>query len=147
MTLPEASLPRVAGLLGGRKILGNVSEPAQMVDAVRRGLPYAAFEALSVALDAAQHEMTSVIGVAPRTLARRKHQRHLSPLESDRLYRVAHVTDLAAQVLGDLTKARLWLHRPNRALGAKSPLSLLDTEIGGRQVSDALLRISHGIYA
>jgi putative toxin-antitoxin system antitoxin component (TIGR02293 family) len=88
-----------------------------------------------------------VVGIATRTLARRKHERHLSPIESDRLYRVAYVMHLAALTLGGLEKARLWLQRVNRSLGGHTPLSLLDTEIGGRQVEQSLLQISHGIYA
>ena len=144
---PVASVKGVAALMGGRRVLGKVSEPADMVSAVRKGLPFAALTALSAELDLPHHEITSILGVAPRTLARRKQSRHLSAVESDRLYRIAHIAQLAVEVLGDVTRARLWLHRPNRALRGESPLKLLDTEVGGREVQDCLLRLSYGVYA
>lgn len=138
---------QVAALLGGRKVLGGVSEAAEFVQAVRHGLPYASLEALSEALQADLSEVGGVVGIAPRTLARRKHEKLLSPIESDRLYRVAYVLHLAASTLGGIDKARTWLQRPNRALGGAAPLSLLDTEIGERKVEEVLLHLTHGIYA
>ncbi|MBI3118208.1 MAG: DUF2384 domain-containing protein, partial [Candidatus Hydrogenedentes bacterium] len=73
--------------------------------------------------------------------------RRLSPVESDRLYRVAHVTAQVAETLGSLEKASTWLRHENRALGGKTPFSLLDTEIGARLIENVLQRINHGIYS
>ena len=128
-------------------MLGGITEAADFVQAVRQGLPYASLEALTDALRADLGEVSAVVGIATRTLARRKHERHLSPIESDRLYRVAYVVHLAASTLGGLERARVWLQRDNRTLGGHTPLSLLDTEIGGRQVEETLLQLNHGIYA
>jgi putative toxin-antitoxin system antitoxin component (TIGR02293 family) len=138
---------QVAALLGGRKVLGGVTEAAEFVRAVRQGLPYASLEALSEALQTDLSDVGGIVGIAPRTLARRKHEKLLSPIESDRLYRVAFVLHLAATTLGGVDKARTWLQRGNRALGGASPLSLLDTEIGERKVEEVLLQLTHGIYA
>lgn len=138
---------QVSTLLGGRKVLGAVREPADFVQALRTGLPYAALEALAEVLQADLGAVGAVVGITTRTLARRKHEQLLSPIESDRLYRIAHITQFAATTLGSVDKAQLWLKRENRALGGATPLSLLDTELGQRQVEEALLHLSHGIYA
>jgi putative toxin-antitoxin system antitoxin component (TIGR02293 family) len=137
----------VADLLGGAKVVGRINEPKDIQHAIRVGLPYAALEALTAALELKQRDVTAALGMAPRTLARRKHERALSAVESDRLYRVARISHLAAEVLGDLSKARAWLGRGNRSLGGNTPLSMLDTEVGARQVEEALLHINFGIYA
>ncbi|MGH7857479.1 MAG: antitoxin Xre/MbcA/ParS toxin-binding domain-containing protein, partial [Candidatus Binatia bacterium] len=63
------------------------------------------------------------------------------------LYRLARVGAMAVRVLGSEEKAGRWLHRPNRALGNESPLSLLDTAIGAREVEDLLGRIEHGVVS
>jgi putative toxin-antitoxin system antitoxin component (TIGR02293 family) len=144
---PNMSDTDVADLLGGRRVLGSLKEPGEMQHAIRAGLPYAALEALEAVLELAPEEVTAVLGAAPRTLARRKRSQVLSPIESDRLYRLAHITRLAVQTLGDLAKARLWLCRANRALGGQTPLSMLDTEVGARQAEEALIRINYGMYA
>jgi putative toxin-antitoxin system antitoxin component (TIGR02293 family) len=80
-------------------------------------------------------------------LARRKDKRTLNPVESDRLYRLARVALMAIEVLGSHEKAKQWLERPNRALGGETPLSLLDTDIGARQVEAVLGRIEHGVFS
>jgi putative toxin-antitoxin system antitoxin component (TIGR02293 family) len=136
-----------ADLFGGAGVLGRFKEPADLQHAIREGLPYAALESLGALLGLAHRDLLAVLGTAPRTLARRKRQRRLSPLESDRLYRLAHITQLAAQTLGNIDRARSWLGRVNRALGGQTPLSVLDTEIGARQVEEVLTRINHGMYA
>ncbi len=139
---------RVAVLLGGRKVLrSRIRATREMQLALRRGLPFAAFEALGDALRMSSDELAELIGLAARTLARRKALGRLSPTESDRLYRVAHTTLVAAEALGSLEKAREWLARPNRALGGDRPVSYLDTGIGERQVEELLLRLGHGIYS
>jgi putative toxin-antitoxin system antitoxin component (TIGR02293 family) len=137
----------IIDLLGGRKVLGTAEDVADVRTAIRQGLPFAALENLAGALELTQDEATEAVGMARRTLARRKRQRQLSPAESDRVYRIARITQLAADVLGALDKARVWLVRPNRALAGSTPLSILDTEIGARQVEELLLHINYGIYA
>jgi putative toxin-antitoxin system antitoxin component (TIGR02293 family) len=51
---------------------------------------------------------------------------------------------LAKCYLGDDETARRWLRRPNRALGGRTPLESLDTELGARLVENVLGRIAYG---
>ena len=113
---------------------------AELRDAVRQGLPFSALEALTRQLEISPQQCSAILGIPPRTVARRKEARQLNAQESDRLYQ-------AMDVLGSLEKARLWLKTPNRALGCDRPLDLLDTEIGARQVEEVLLRLNYGIFA
>jgi putative toxin-antitoxin system antitoxin component (TIGR02293 family) len=125
----------------------RTTSSAELRDAVRSGLPFSAFEALTKQLEISPQCFTAVFGIPPRTVARRKEARHLNPQESDRLYRVASTLSQAVEVLGSIDKARLWLKTPNRALGCEMPLDLLDTDIGTRQVEEVLLRLNYGIYS
>jgi len=124
-----------------------VSDPEDVHEAIRRGLPYATFEALMRVLGVRARDLARLLGVAARTLARRKDQGELSPVESDRLYRIARITLKASETLGTLEKARAWLRRENRALGGSTPIGCLDTGVGERQVEELLERIGHGIYS
>jgi putative toxin-antitoxin system antitoxin component (TIGR02293 family) len=125
----------------------RTTNPAELRDAVRQGLPFSALETLTRQLEISPQQCCAVLGIPPRTVARRKEARQLNPQESDRLYRVARAASQAVAVLGSLDKARLWLKTPNRALGGDRPLDLLDTEIGARQVEDILLRLNYGIFS
>ena len=64
--------------------------------------------------------------------------------ESDRLYRLARIVALAKHYLGNEEAAHRWLKRPNRALGGRTPLALIDTELGARAVENVLGRIAYG---
>src|SRR3972149_6434704 len=79
-----------ATLLGGRKALARaVSEPGDIQEAIRKGLPYATFEILMRVLGIRALGLARRLGVAARTLARRKSGGGLWPVESDRLYRIS----------------------------------------------------------
>lgn len=139
---------KIVMLLGGERTFKRKLRNRNQLQAVlRSGLPYGSFDALRAALDIPAEELAGVVGVALRTLTRRKASRQLTSIESDRLYRVAHITLAATETLGTLAKAREWLHAANRALGGGSPMSLLDTEIGEQQVEELLERIHYGVYS
>ncbi len=115
--------------------------------ALREGLPYSAIEEFQRRAGFTQGELSEAMRVPLRTLSRRRLKRRLTGIESDRLYRIASVVELAADVLGSVQAARTWLGRPNRALGAEAPLALLDTEVGAQQVRDVLERVRHGMFS
>ena len=71
----------------------------------------------------------------------------LTPEQSDRLVRVARVIASAEETFGSRDKACTWLRRPTTALAGESPLNLLDTDEGAREVETLLGRVAHGIAA
>ena len=83
-------------------------------------------------------------GVLQQSLQRRRQRGRLALYESDRLYRLARIVALAKHYIGDDEAAARWLKRPSRALGGRSPLELVDTELGARSVEDVLGRIAYG---
>jgi putative toxin-antitoxin system antitoxin component (TIGR02293 family) len=48
---------------------------------------------------------------------------------------------------GDAVAARTWLGSPNGALGYRVPLSLAETEDGGRAVEELIGRLENGVYS
>ena len=89
----------------------------------------------------------SKIVIAPRTLKHRKARgENLSHEETDRLVRVARLLALAEQVFGDRTKALLWLRTEDDRMGGRNPLSMLQTDTGGRLVESMLWQIDEGVY-
>lgn len=130
----------------GRKAGGKRARTAHDAAAVvRHGLPAGAVTGLARALDMPVSAVAGMVGIPPRTLARRR-TGVLKPSESDRLYRVARVAALGIDVLGTIERTRAWLSRPSRALGGATPWSLLDTEIGAREVERVLGRLAYGVH-
>ncbi len=114
---------------------------------IRRGLPFTSLEAAMERFGLKREEVSWALDLPLRTLTRRKQERRLSPGESDRLVRVVRIAVHAADILGGQEQASRWLHTQNRALGGQTPLDLLDTDLGSRQVEDVLGRIEHGVYS
>jgi putative toxin-antitoxin system antitoxin component (TIGR02293 family) len=98
-------------------------------------------------MDLSLDETAERLGLARRTLARRKTLRTLDANESERVVRLADALAHAIDVLGSREKARRWLGEPNRALGGASPMSLLDTGLGAQAVDELLVRIDHGVFS
>lgn len=134
--------------LGGRKALkGKVSSRADLKDRIRAGLPFMVLESLLESFDLTREELCAALNLPLRTIARRKAQGKLSVEESDKLVRFARIAGEASAVFGGPERAVNWLRRENRALAGLAPLSLLDTDVGARQVEEVLGRIQHGVHS
>ena len=140
---------KIAAVLGGQKSLGHQIKGASDIDRlIRKGFQVGTGNHIKEALDLTDSDLAGILDVSARTLSRiRKENKRLSPLASDRLYRIARIYALACEVLEDDTMAKKWLHRPQAGLRGEIPLDLLRTEAGTREVEDLLLRIEHGVLS
>ena len=92
----------------------------------------------------------ALLGVSERKWSRARAGRPdglLSPVQSDRLLRVSQVLDHASAVFDDDQDAVAWFSMTNHALSGETPLSLMDTDAGVRQVDDVLTRVEFGVFA
>jgi len=111
------------------------------------GVPFAAFQKLCGSLDLTAAQLAGLIQISARTLARRKHEGRLRPDESDRLVRAARIFGRAIDLFeGDAAAARRWLKRDNPALGGSSPLAMITSEVGAREVDALIGRLEHGVF-
>ena len=144
----HAAFPSVESLLGGRGVLrAKPHTRLEWIGMIRQGIPAAAVDSLLKAIRVSQVDLARMLGIPERTLARRKREGTLNSEESAKLLRLARVVGRATEVFEDADAALDWLKAPNSALARKTPLSLLDTEIGAESVLDTLGRIEHGIFA
>lgn len=137
-------------LLGGPRVLVMPGPSRTGAAARAQALPltfrvkYAAVENLGRFLIESPQRLMRVIQINERTAQRRRERGAFSPEESDRVARIARVSQRAIDSLGDENRAREWLKRPNRALQDASPLDLLSTDAGSELVTDELGRIEYG---
>ena len=137
-------------LLGGPRVLVTAGSSRGGETACAQALPltfrvkYAAVENLGRFLVESPQRLMRVIQINERTAQRRRERGALSAEESDRIARIARVSQRAIDSLGDENRAREWLKRPNRALQDAAPLDLLSTDAGSELVTDELGRIEYG---
>ena len=124
--------------------------PAAMpniVDAVKKGLAYRAFERFVANTSLSTAASAAFIDVPMRTLSRRKREGRLQPAESDRLLRASRVIGRAIELFeGDRAEAKQWLARPQRALAGATPFDLARTEVGALAVERLIDQLEHGIF-
>ena len=142
-TLPSAREPGSGFARDLREHLasqGGRTSQVPDVEEVRRGFDLVTLDDLRTRLGLSQETMEQLLGSSIRTLQRRrKGESRLTPVESDRLWRILHVMDRALRAFeGDEASARAWLVAPKALLSGESPLERLDTEPGLRQVEDML---------
>jgi len=112
---------------------------------VKEGITGFRVEELQDRLELTSRELSEIVSIPDRTLSRRKRQDRLPRDESERIFRLGRLADLAETVLGGQTNAVQWLKEPNFALGDITPLEMASTEPGARFVEQLLGRIEHGI--
>ena|SRR6266478_4966003 len=119
-----------------------------LIEEVRAGLPFKALESFSAESGIAVSEIAELIELPDRTLARRKVIGRLSSGESERLLRLSNVFQKAVGLFeGNVDAAVVWLKRPKKALGDKSPWTYLTTELGAREVEDLIGELEQGVFA
>jgi putative toxin-antitoxin system antitoxin component (TIGR02293 family) len=116
------------------------------VKSVESGLP---IKLMMSFLDSCGLELKDIydIIIPARTLThRRARQENLSPAESDKLARLMRIYDHTLRVFGTQEKALNFLRLPKRRLEGRSPLQMLQTEVGGAMVDAMLWQLADGVF-
>src|SRR6266851_712337 len=102
--------------------LAAASTP-HLIRELRRGLSFRALEFLSSESGIPVGEIAALIGIPPRTLARRKVSGRLAPAESEGLLRISRMFELAVGLFtGGVAEAVAWLRtRRSRSRNAHRP--------------------------
>lgn len=135
------------GRRGRKSVKHDRWDDWQAARRVGEGLATGTLDVVRESLELTYDELSDVVQIAPRTLARRRTQARLRPDESERVYRLLKLIDLASDVLGNDDEARAWFREPNNSLGETAPLDLANTEPGVAIVARLLNQIRHGIVS
>ncbi|BCG05351.1 hypothetical protein PPGU19_099190 (plasmid) [Paraburkholderia sp. PGU19] len=137
-----------------KRIAGGISKvtdmtPLQAHDIVTRGLPVVLAREIMDAYEViARDALLLAIGVSERTLQRGKDKdRLLDSNATDRLIRLASITEQAIEVLGSKDAAEHWLSTPAIGLDQRLPIDLLQSSEGAELVKTLLTRMDYGVYS
>jgi len=110
---------------------------------LHHGLPVSAVQTL---FDLGAIDANTRNRIIPLTTLRRRlaQGQRLTKIESDRLFRVAHIIAMAQVLFDDAEKAKRWLKKSKASLSGRSPIAMLSTMQGTRQVEEMLVRLGEG---
>jgi type IV pilus assembly protein PilB len=131
------------GPLGFVSLLGlEVNGVLDLLRAIDAGLPFAAFEEFVQRTGLSEVRATEFADIAKDTLIARRGLGRFTRDESDRLARAARVFAATLPVFsGDRPTASAWLLSSQPALSGAIPLQLSRTELGAREVEQALAKL------
>jgi putative toxin-antitoxin system antitoxin component (TIGR02293 family) len=128
------------------RYLGVLRDPSpDLVEISEKGLPIGSMSYLKQR-GLTFSELSDV--VSPRTVKHRKARgENLSTAETDRVLRLARILSLADRIFGNHEKALMWLRQTDERIRNRTPLSMLQTEAGGRLIEHLLWQIDDGVYS
>ena len=130
-----------------KTVSAKAKQPHELIRQIQKGLPFSELKALQSKIDVPLEQLAGKLSISRSTLQRRKANGRLSSDESDKVMRFTRLLGHAADVFGNIDKARAWLKHPQRGLGGAVPLDYAETEIGAREVDNLLGRIDYGVYS
>jgi putative toxin-antitoxin system antitoxin component (TIGR02293 family) len=118
---------------------------AEKVARLNAGVKAGVFAALADTISMPLGALAEALGLSARTLRNRKGRAALLTAdETERSFRVYRVWRRAAEVIGNEEAAKDWMKTPQKALGRKTPLSLLTRDVGADEVLNLLTGIEYG---
>ena len=112
---------------------------------IKVGLPADLVQVVRLAFDLQVRHPETLLNASISTLERRRRARkHLDPVASERLDRIATLSRLVVAIFETQVTATQWMSAPNKALGGTAPIMLCETEIGTKQVCRVLQALEWG---
>ena len=120
-------------------------EPAVRILHIRKGAKANSMVGAANTLGVSREAIFGLVGL-PTSTANRKIAKDetLELSVTERLARLALVEREAEDTFGDPETAKAWLLSTNTGLGGCTPFSMLDTDVGAREVTKALMAIAYG---
>jgi putative toxin-antitoxin system antitoxin component (TIGR02293 family) len=138
----------LASHLPGRSLGLRADTSRDLIRQLGRGFSFDAMRRLESRSGLPLANIASLIGLPPRTFARRKASGRLTCDESEKLLRISSVFEQALELFeGDRAGALKWLTTPKRALQNETPLEYSRTELGAREVENLMGRVEHGVFS
>jgi putative toxin-antitoxin system antitoxin component (TIGR02293 family) len=139
--LPEAMINAFWGFTANRDRLDDSERLLQITEGFSAHL----FRALQGTFDLQDRDVELLLNASISTLERRRReQKTLGPVASERLDRIAALCLLAEKILESRETVERWMSKTNKALGGNKPILHCETEIGARQVRRVLQAIEWG---
>lgn len=118
---------------------------AQRLHQIKVGLPADLIQVVHLAFDLQDRHLETLLNASISTLeTRRREQKNLDPVASERLDRIATLSRLVVAIFETQVTATQWMSAPNKALGGTAPIMLCETEIGAKQVRRLLQALEWG---
>ena len=143
-------------LKAGNNMFGTVRGGAQLVPtatkaqiiAIKKGYDVQKVKELQEKLGITEEKLAKTTNISLATLHRRKASGgRLTQEESDKVYRIQKIYDIAIDVLETQERVKSWINASQVVFGGATPLEYAETLPGAEEVGKVLRRIDQGIFS
>jgi putative toxin-antitoxin system antitoxin component (TIGR02293 family) len=119
-----------------------------LVYAIREGVSLDFFNLIKGKTPFNDEDWASFLGISTKSLQRNKTKDNFvfKPIQSEKIFELAEVTNLGNDVFDDENSFYAWLNTPSFALGNLKPIELLKDSYGKEMVLGELYKIDQGIF-
>ena len=128
--------------------LGIESSGISRNEAVHQGFEPKVYKNIVKWANLSQSEFHHITHIPVSTIKRRlKNKERFSIQESDAIYRLAMLIELATDLFNSETQALEWMKESVYGLGGKRPLDMISTTVDFEIIKDLIGRIEHGVFS
>jgi putative toxin-antitoxin system antitoxin component (TIGR02293 family) len=121
--------------------------PMDKMNMSKEGVTKKDFEAIKERLRLDYDSMATILSVTRATLLSKKGDEKFNTPLSERIIDVNDIYSYGIEVFEDEDRLQEWIHRPNKALGGKTPIDIMDSQFGREEVRNLIGRIAYGVYS
>lgn len=125
----------------------KVNSPRDYIQLSRKGLSVKQLNEILEFTSISQKEITKIISVSDRQLARYSNETILKRNVSAHLIQIVELYKFGFEVFEEKLKFVKWMNSKIRALNYQTPFELLDTPFGIENIKTILGRIEYGVYS
>jgi putative toxin-antitoxin system antitoxin component (TIGR02293 family) len=119
-----------------------------LVYAIREGISFDFFNLIKETTPFNDDDWASFLGISTKSMQRNKAKGDFvfKPIQSEKIFELAEVTNLGNEVFDDENTFYTWLNTPTFALDNIKPIDLLKDSYGKEMVLSELYKIDQGIF-
>ncbi|HLA59396.1 MAG TPA: antitoxin Xre/MbcA/ParS toxin-binding domain-containing protein [Puia sp.] len=125
----------------------SIPTTMEKMEISKEGITKKELELLKTITDLDYATMAKILSVTRATLINKKKEERFNGPLSERIVGLADLYAYGKKVFGDPERFNAWMSDPNKALGGKMPLEIIDNQYGREEVKNILGRIEYGVYS
>jgi putative toxin-antitoxin system antitoxin component (TIGR02293 family) len=126
---------------------GSVLTTMEKMEISKGGITKKELELLKSVAGLDYDTLARLLSVTRATLINKKKEEKFTGALSERIVGLADLYAYGKKVFGERERFNAWMNDPNKALGGKTPLDLIDNQFGREEVKNIIGRIEWGVYS
>ncbi|WP_173003216.1 antitoxin Xre/MbcA/ParS toxin-binding domain-containing protein [Chitinophaga sp. SYP-B3965] len=115
-------------------------------DFVKAGITKGQLSRLKNVLGLDYFTLSNILAITERTIHMKKDDETFSHIISDRIMYVAELYSYGYKIFGSRESFNVWMRQENKYFHGRSPIELLETQVGGKEVENEIYRFEVGTF-